>query len=203
MSNTIQKRSFLHFGVFVIFALGATIFVVNKATQAIAEIRGLNENKFVIIRSKRIDTSHWETYQDEKLGIEFKYPVPEWRVKDAIGGPLSIINSEEDDATHILVWVDDPQLIKQRHGLVIKSLNDARKNLDKIAVGDLTINGVESFGGLPAVKYYATLGGSWHEQYMVWHRDMLYTLAYPIDAKTKVALEPFILKILATFKFIK
>lgn len=45
-------RSLLHFGVFVIFALGATLFVLGKAKEAIIEIEALNDSQvFVLTRT--------------------------------------------------------------------------------------------------------------------------------------------------------
>jgi len=39
----LNKRSALNFVVFVAFALGMTIFILNKAEQAIEEIKRLND----------------------------------------------------------------------------------------------------------------------------------------------------------------
>ena len=45
-------RSLLHFGVFVVFALGATLFILEKAEKAIAEIEALNDSQvFVLMRT--------------------------------------------------------------------------------------------------------------------------------------------------------
>lgn len=162
-------------------------------------------NATVNVSPRPVDTSGWETYRDEKYGVEVKYPAPEWMIYDGMDGSFSIINSSKDRASHIWFRFDDPQSLKKWYGVTIENLDDVRKNLNKIVGGDLQIIEMESFGGLPVLRcrYYSEFGSSWEERYMVWHRDMLYTLLYPIDPKTKVVLEPLIPQILSTFKFIK
>lgn len=53
MSGIRDRRSLLNFGVLIIVAMATTIFVLNKANEAIAEIDGLNDSAVYLGSSDR------------------------------------------------------------------------------------------------------------------------------------------------------
>lgn len=76
-------RSLLNFAILIVVAAATAGFVVNKASEAIAEIDALNTYPAFSVRQKAaLDTSAgstaltagWKIYRDDEYGFEFKHP---------------------------------------------------------------------------------------------------------------------------------
>lgn len=83
----LERRSLLNFAILIVVAAATTVFVLNSARKAVAQIDALNDTPIYIARrqaitdDKRADTSDWKTYRNEKYGFEVKYPI-DWKVAD-------------------------------------------------------------------------------------------------------------------------